>query len=91
MCMYVYEEVIFFYNILFTGQQQYRYKVVISSFICYYFCFRKRPSTIKKRFFSVFVMTFISPVPLYFGINENVFQKVVLFTNANNSVLRNYQ
>ncbi|XP_011141942.1 CAAX prenyl protease 2 [Harpegnathos saltator] len=40
---------------------------------------REHPSTIKKRFFSVFIMTLISPVPLYFGMNENVFRKTTIW------------
>lgn len=40
---------------------------------------REHPSTIKKRFFSVFIMTLISPAPLYFGLNEKVFQKVTIW------------
>ncbi|KAL6444817.1 hypothetical protein ACFW04_002095 [Cataglyphis niger] len=40
---------------------------------------REHPSTIKKRFFSVFIMTLISPVPLYFGLNEKIFQKVTIW------------
>ncbi|XP_026830201.1 CAAX prenyl protease 2 isoform X2 [Ooceraea biroi] len=40
---------------------------------------REHPSTIKKRFFSVFIMTFLSPAPLYFGLNEKVFQKASMW------------
>lgn len=43
----------------------------------YYFFFREHPSTIKKRFFSCFVMTLISPASLYFGLSEKVFQSVI--------------
>ncbi|XP_033216768.1 CAAX prenyl protease 2 [Belonocnema kinseyi] len=40
---------------------------------------REHPSTIKKRFFSVFIVTLISPASLYFGLNENVFQKATIW------------
>ncbi|XP_011878629.1 PREDICTED: CAAX prenyl protease 2 [Vollenhovia emeryi] len=40
---------------------------------------REHPSTIKKRFFSVFVVTLVSPAPMYFGLNENVFQKATIW------------
>lgn len=49
--------------------------------------FREHPSTIKKRFFSVFVMTLISPAPLYFGLNEKVFQKVFPFYTRFTTIL----
>lgn len=67
----------------------YRYNVLIINFLFYvlcFLCFREHPSTIKKRFFSVFIMTLISPAPLYFGLNEQVFQKVFKI-NLNNSDL----
>lgn len=40
---------------------------------------RRHPTTIKKRFFSVFVMSLISPASLYFGMNEKVFQKATIW------------
>ncbi|KAL0115011.1 hypothetical protein PUN28_010522 [Cardiocondyla obscurior] len=40
---------------------------------------REHPSTIKKRFFSVFVMTFVSPAPLYFVLNNREFQQATIW------------
>ncbi|XP_015119780.1 CAAX prenyl protease 2 [Diachasma alloeum] len=40
---------------------------------------REHPSIIKKRFFSVFIMTLISPAPLYFGMHAKVFQKASIW------------
>ncbi|PNF23073.1 CAAX prenyl protease 2 [Cryptotermes secundus] len=40
---------------------------------------RDHPSTIKKRFFSVFVMMFISPLFLYFFSQEHILQKATLW------------
>ncbi|KAF3429256.1 hypothetical protein E2986_05048 [Frieseomelitta varia] len=40
---------------------------------------REHPTVIKKRFFSVFIMSLISPALLYFGINEKVFQKATIW------------
>ncbi|XP_043483295.1 CAAX prenyl protease 2 isoform X1 [Leptopilina heterotoma] len=40
---------------------------------------REHPSTIKKRFFSCFVMTLISPASLYFGLSEKVFQSATIW------------
>ncbi|XP_015588420.1 CAAX prenyl protease 2 [Cephus cinctus] len=40
---------------------------------------REHPSTIKKRFFSVFIVNLISPVFLYFGLDEKIFQKATVW------------
>ncbi|XP_043271808.1 CAAX prenyl protease 2 [Venturia canescens] len=40
---------------------------------------REHSSTIKKRFFSVFIMTLVSPASLYFGMSEQVFQKATIW------------
>ncbi|PBC33879.1 CAAX prenyl protease [Apis cerana cerana] len=40
---------------------------------------REHPTVIKKRFFSVFIMSLISPALLYFGMNEKVFQKATIW------------
>ncbi|XP_053985198.1 CAAX prenyl protease 2 isoform X1 [Hylaeus volcanicus] len=40
---------------------------------------REHPSVIKKRFFSVFIISLISPAALYFGTNEKVFQKATIW------------
>ncbi|CAL7949721.1 unnamed protein product [Xylocopa violacea] len=37
------------------------------------------PTVIKQRFFSVFIMSLISPAFLYFGINEKVYQKETIW------------
>lgn len=42
----------------------------------FFIFFRDHPSVIKRRFFSVFVMTLLSPLSLYFGINEKFYQGV---------------
>ncbi|XP_014218642.1 CAAX prenyl protease 2 [Copidosoma floridanum] len=39
---------------------------------------RDHPSVIKRRFFSVFVMTLLSPLSLYFGINEKFYHGATL-------------
>ncbi|XP_033324305.1 ras converting CAAX endopeptidase Sras isoform X1 [Megalopta genalis] len=38
-------------------------------------CDREHPSTIKRRFFSVFIVCLISPTSLYFGMNEKYFEQ----------------
>ncbi|CAD6230006.1 GSCOCG00006685001-RA-CDS [Cotesia congregata] len=40
---------------------------------------REHSSTIKKRFFSVFIMALISPVFLYFGMSNKVLEKVTIW------------
>ncbi|XP_011496225.1 PREDICTED: CAAX prenyl protease 2 [Ceratosolen solmsi marchali] len=40
---------------------------------------RDHPSVIKRRFFSVFVMTLFSPLSLYFGINEKFYEGATLW------------
>ncbi|XP_018350382.1 PREDICTED: CAAX prenyl protease 2 isoform X1 [Trachymyrmex septentrionalis] len=40
---------------------------------------REHPSTIKKRFLSVFIMTLVSPVSLYFGLNDKILQKTTIW------------
>ncbi|GLV40539.1 severas [Carabus blaptoides fortunei] len=40
---------------------------------------RNHPSTIKKRFFSVFVMMFVSPIFLNIALNENIKEKALLW------------
>ncbi|KAG5313645.1 FACE2 protease, partial [Acromyrmex insinuator] len=40
---------------------------------------REHPSTIKKRFFSVFIMTLVSPISLYFGLNDKILQKITIW------------
>ncbi|XP_058808972.1 CAAX prenyl protease 2 [Phymastichus coffea] len=40
---------------------------------------RDHPSLIKRRFFSVFVMTILSPLFLYFGINEQFYQGATIW------------
>ncbi|KAG7204010.1 hypothetical protein KM043_001872 [Ampulex compressa] len=40
---------------------------------------REHPTTIKKRFFSVFIVTLISPAFLYFGLHEKAFQKATMW------------
>ncbi|KAK2585639.1 hypothetical protein KPH14_010263 [Odynerus spinipes] len=40
---------------------------------------REHPSTIKKRFFSVFIMALISPVFLYFGLDKEVLHKATIW------------
>ncbi|CAK9808749.1 CAAX prenyl protease 2 [Anthophora plagiata] len=40
---------------------------------------RDHPSVIKKRFFSIFIMSLISPALLYFGMNEKVFEKATIW------------
>lgn len=41
--------------------------------------FSSHPSTIKKRFLSVFIMMFISPLFLYFAIDKSILQRVTSF------------
>ncbi|XP_077265639.1 ras converting CAAX endopeptidase Sras [Temnothorax americanus] len=40
---------------------------------------REHPSTIKKRFVSILVITLVSPAPVYFGLDEKVFQKATIW------------
>ncbi|XP_069689774.1 CAAX prenyl protease 2 isoform X6 [Periplaneta americana] len=40
---------------------------------------RDHPSTIKKRFFSVFIMMFVSPLFLYYFSQEHILQKATLW------------
>ncbi|KAL2731948.1 CAAX prenyl protease 2 isoform X2 [Vespula squamosa] len=40
---------------------------------------REHPSTIKRRFFSVFIVALISPIFLYVGLDEEVFQKATIW------------
>ncbi|XP_014604554.1 CAAX prenyl protease 2 [Polistes fuscatus] len=40
---------------------------------------REHPSTIKRRFFSVFVVALISPIFLYVGLDEKVYQKATIW------------
>ncbi|KAF7990903.1 hypothetical protein HCN44_000708 [Aphidius gifuensis] len=40
---------------------------------------REHPSTIKKRFLSVFIISLISPVPLYIGLNQGLIQQETLW------------
>ncbi|XP_001600218.2 CAAX prenyl protease 2 [Nasonia vitripennis] len=40
---------------------------------------RDHPSVIKRRFFSVFITTLLSPLVLYFGINEKFYQGATLW------------
>lgn len=47
--------------------------IIRLNIILYY---REHSSTIKKRFFSVFIMALISPVFLYFGMSNKVLEKV---------------
>ncbi|XP_043255415.1 CAAX prenyl protease 2 isoform X2 [Colletes gigas] len=40
---------------------------------------REHPTVIKKRFFSVFIISLISPASLYFGMNDSVFLKATIW------------
>lgn len=40
---------------------------------------REHPSTIKRRFFSVFIVTLISPIFLYLGLDEEILQKASIW------------